>query len=295
MAKKSKKIKESSSIDDTIKDINKIFKHAVVRKAIDRSEKLAVVPTGIKEFDKALDIGGFPRGRIVELYGDESLGKTTLALQIVARFQKNGLPAAYIDMEHALDIPYVKKLGVDCEKLMLAQPSCGEEALNILEYAIKTKAFRIIVVDSVAMLIPQVELEGETGTVVMGVMARNMGQCIRKIGGVVSENDVTVIFINQVRANIAIGGYGPSETTPGGRALRFAAHLRIRLKTGKRIDKTHNGEKRAVARKVYVGIIKSKLGTPLKNATLILKFGSGFVNSLDKKKKDKKHDEIRSR
>ena len=236
-------------------------------------EKVEVISTGTSAIDSITGVGGFPRGKIVEIYGPESSGKSTLAMQVVAQAQKTGGRAAYIDVENAVDPVYSTALGVNIEELDFSQPSCGEEALEITLRLIESKVYAVIVVDSVAALVPRAELEGAMGDSVMGLQARLMSQAMRKLNAAVANSKTCLIFINQVRQKIGIV-FGNPETTTGGLALKFYSSLRISVHKST-VEKTSAG---ATGQEVKIRIEKNKLAPPLKEAKVLLRFGHGFVN-----------------
>ncbi len=233
--------------------------------------KIDVIPSGSISLDAALGIGGFPRGRISEIYGQESSGKTTLALHVIAEAQRRGGKAAFIDAEHALDPNYARALGVNVEELLISQPDYGEQALEIAEILVRSGAVDVIVVDSVAALVPKAELEGEMGDSHVGLMARLMSQALRKLAGIVNKSNTALIFINQVREKIGIM-FGNPETTPGGRALKFYASIRAEVR---RQTSIKQGDK-TVGNLVKVKIVKNKLAPPFREAVLELIYGRGI-------------------
>lgn len=259
--------------DEAIKAIEKEHgKGAIARLGDKASQDIEHIPFGIPTLDNdVLGVGGLPRGRIIEIYGPESSGKTTLALMAVAQFQKAGLQAAFIDVEHALDPRWATINGVDINTLLVSQPDYGEQALQIVEVLIGTGACGIIVVDSVAALVPKSELEGEIGDSSMGVQARMMSQAMRKLTGIVSKSNTTLVFINQIRDKIGVI-YGSPEVTTGGRALKFFSSVRLDVR---RISAIKNGDE-IVGNKVKVKAAKNKVGKPYGETELDLLFDKGF-------------------
>ena len=268
---KKTEIKEDKALEEVMAEIEKQFgKGAIMRLGSEDHIEIETVSTGTLGLDIALGVGGFPKGRIIEVFGPESSGKTTIALQAVAEVQKVGGRAAFIDAEHALDPVYAKALGVNINELLLSQPDTGEQALEICEALVRSNAVQIVVIDSVAALVPQAEIEGEMGDSHVGLQARLMSQALRKLAGIINKTNTIAIFINQLREKVGVM-FGNPETTTGGRALKFYSSVRLDVRRGEQIKQ---GDQ-VIGNRTTIKVVKNKMAPPFKSCSVDMMYGEG--------------------